>query len=179
MRTYGPTDNGTSFPDDATQFQRYADAAKTAAGAPYGSIAYRNNPNQYGTIASRQFPGAFGPTGALNPEYQADQAAAANGMQRRQAGNDAVNYANMQAQFTAGALSPLFNNVYNKLDSDLQWPSFTPDANPPPSATPAPKTKAPSALSNGDSGMSRFGSALSAGARFAADPLGTMARASF
>lgn len=173
--SYFPRDNGTAFPTDAVQFQRYARDAGTAANAPYGSIAYRNDPNQYGSIASRQFPGAFGPTGTFNAPYQAEQASADAGMQRRKASDDALGYAATQAQLTAGALAPYFNGLSSSSNSGLQWPSFTNNDAPPTAPNKAP-TSMPSPTSDG---MSRFGSALSSGLRFATDPLGTLARAVF
>ncbi len=173
--SYFPRDNGTAFPTDTVQFQRYARDAGAAANAPYGSIAYRNDPNQYGSIASRQFPGAFGPTGTFNASYQAEQASADAGMQRRKASDDALGYAATQAQMTAGALAPYFSSLSSPSNSGLQWPSFTNnDAQPT-----APNQKPPSAPSLAGGGMSRFGSALSSGLRFATDPLGTLARAVF
>jgi hypothetical protein len=81
---------------------------QAAQNAPYGSIAYRNDPNRYGSIASRMAPGLFGPSGSLNPEYRQEQADYQRGIQqgaeqRRQVGAQ-DDYMRRQAAYTAQAL---------------------------------------------------------------------------
>lgn len=92
-----------------------------AQNAPYGSIAYRNDPTRYGSVASRQMPGQFGTYGAFNPGFlqqQKDDAMQAQknvyDEEHKQQQEDQLRQSAIGAQFTAQALSPMFSRLLNR-----------------------------------------------------------------
>lgn len=132
----GPTQNAGSLTAGGIAHDFTA-----AQGAAYGSIASRNDPNRFGSAASRLLPGVFGPDGALNPQYQQQQAGAAQASeQRRQVGVQNALQQN-QAVYNANALQPLITSL---LSSTQRQPIG--------SRINSPSSPFPSRLSDDDSG---------------------------